>query len=114
VFFGDCMEWPGDFDAGIVEGHIETAMGGHDKLERLLDIGILGDVCANKGGGAAVLGDRRGDVRAFLFATAGKDDFGARFGKGQRRSFADTGGSSGNENDFVSIRVLHSRYELIG
>ena len=66
MFFGDCMEWPGDFDAGIVEGDIETAMGGQDKLERLLDVGILGDICANKGGGAAVLGDRRGDVRAFL------------------------------------------------
>jgi hypothetical protein len=38
-------------------------MGGQDKLEHLLDIGILGDVCANKGGGAAVLGDRRADVQ---------------------------------------------------
>jgi len=43
----------------------------------------------NKGGGAAVLGDRSGDVRTFLFATAGEDDFGARFGKGQRLGFAD-------------------------
>ena len=91
----------------IVPGATEFAL--HGELERLLDIGILGNVCANKGGGAAVLYHRRGNVRAFLFATAGEDHFCAHFGKGQRRSFADTGGSSGNENDFVSIRVLHSR-----
>jgi hypothetical protein len=103
VFFGDLINRPRDLDIGIVEGDIETAMGGQDKLERLLDVGILGDICANKGGGAAVLGDRRGDVRAFLFATAGEDDFGARFGKSQRRGFADTGGASGNEHYFVSI-----------
>ena len=107
MFFGDCMEWPGDFDAGIVEGHIQTTMGGQDEVDGLHDVGIPGDVCAHKSGGAAVLGDRRGDVRAFLFATAGEDDFGARFGKGQRRGFADTGGASGNEHYFVSIRVLH-------
>jgi hypothetical protein len=68
-------------------------MGGQDEVDGLHDVGILGDLCANKGGGAAVLGDRRGDVRAFLFATAGEDDFGAGFGKGQRRGFADTGGA---------------------
>ena len=67
-------------------------MGGQDKLDGLYDIGILGNVCAHKGGGAAVLLDRRGNVRAFLFTTAGQDHFGARFGKGQRRSFADPGG----------------------
>ena len=83
---------PSDFDAGIVEGHIETAMGGQDEVDGLHDVGILGDVCANEGGGAAVLGDRRGDVHAFLFATAGEDHFGADFGKGERRRFADTGG----------------------
>jgi hypothetical protein len=49
-----------------------------------------------------------------FFATAGKDDFGARFGKGQRRGFADTGGASGDEHYFVSIGVLHNRQELIG
>ena len=43
------------------------------------------------------------DVLAFLFPTAGKDDFGPGFGKGQRRRFADTGGASGNERYFVGI-----------
>jgi hypothetical protein len=28
LFFGDFMERPRDFDAAIVEGHIETTMGG--------------------------------------------------------------------------------------
>ena len=112
VFFGDCMEWSGDFDAGIVEGHIEATMGGQDKVDGLHDVGIPGDVCANKCDGAAVLGDRCRDVRAFLFATAGEDDFGARFVKGQRHGFADTGGASGNEHYFVRIRVVHFGIEL--
>jgi hypothetical protein len=51
------------------------------------------DVSANKGCRASVLGDLRDDVRTFLFATAGDDDFRARFCKGQRCSFADTGGA---------------------
>ena len=82
-------------------------MGGYDEIDRLHDVGVLGDVSANKGCRASVLGDLRDDVRTFLFATAGDDDFRARFRKGQRRSFADTGGSSGNQHYFVSIRVLH-------
>ena len=40
-------------------------------------------------------------------ATAGDDDFRARFCKGQRRSFADTGGATGHKHYFVSIGVLH-------
>jgi len=41
-------------------------------------------------------GDLSGDVRTFLFTTAGDDDFRACFYKGQRRSSADAGRSSGN------------------
>jgi hypothetical protein len=41
-------------------------------------------------------GDLSGDVRTFLFTTAGDHDFRARFYKGQRRSSADAGRSSGN------------------
>jgi hypothetical protein len=90
LFFGDLIERTGDFDAGIVEGDIETAMGGYDEVDSLHDVGILGDVCADKGCRAPLLGDLRGDIRAFLFTAAGDDDFRARFCKGQRRSFSDT------------------------
>ena len=101
------MERTRAFDTGIVERHIETAMGGYDEVDSLHDVGILGDVCADKGCRAALLGDLRGDIRAFLFTAAGDDDFRARFCKGQRRSFSDTGGATGNQHYFVSIGVLH-------
>jgi len=55
----------------------------------------------------AVLGDLRGDIRAFLFTAASDDDFRARLCKGQRRSFSDTGGATGNKRYFVSIGVSH-------
>jgi hypothetical protein len=41
----------------------------------------------HKGCRASGLGDLRGDLRTFLFATAGDDDLRARFCKGRRRSF---------------------------
>ena len=73
-------------------------MGGYDEIDRLHDLGVLGDVSANKGCRASVLGDLRDDIRTFLFATASDDDFRARFCKGQRCSFADTGGASGHKH----------------
>jgi hypothetical protein len=63
LFFADFIERTRAFHAGIVEGDIETAMGGYDEVDGLHDVGILGDVCADKGCRASGLGDLRGDVR---------------------------------------------------
>jgi len=71
LFFGDFIERPRAFDTGIVERHIETAMGGYDEVDSLHDVRILGDVCADKGCRASVLGDLRGDIRAFLLPEPG-------------------------------------------
>jgi hypothetical protein len=65
LFFGDLIKRSHDFDTGIVEGDIDPAIGGQDEVDRLLDLGTLGDIRARSAG----LGDPRGDLRTFLFAT---------------------------------------------
>ncbi len=84
-------------------------MSGQDEVDSLHYVGVLGDVCANKRRRASGLGHLRGDVCTFLFATAGDDDFRARFRKGQRGGFADTRGASDDKHYFVNIGILHGR-----
>ena len=64
LFFGDLIERPPDLDTGIVEGDIEAAVGGQDEVDRLLDVGVLGDIRANKCCDSAGLVNLRGDLRA--------------------------------------------------
>jgi hypothetical protein len=71
LFFGDLIERTRDLDAAIIERHIETTMGGYDEVNRLHDVGILGDVCAEKRCGAAGFSDLGGDIRAFLLPEPG-------------------------------------------
>src|ERR1700719_1813892 len=53
LFLSHLIEWPYHFHASIIEGHIQTAMGGENEVDRLHDICLLGDICANKRGSAS-------------------------------------------------------------
>ena len=102
MLFGDVFERREFVDAGVVDEHVEAAVGFFGFGEEAGDVGLFGDVGLDGDGFAAVGGDFGDDFVGAGFAGGVVDDDGGAFG-GERfgDGCADAFGGAGDDRDLI-------------
>ena len=108
-FFAAVERGVGIEDAGVVEEDVEASEGAHGFIDGAAAFGGFANVGAQEDGLSAVVQDLLGYGMAALLVAAGDGDPGAFFGKQDGGGFADAGGASGDESDFVFRRICGLR-----
>ena len=88
-------------NAGVVEENVEASEGAYGFIDGAAAFGGLANVGAQEDGLPAAFQDLFDNGVAALLVAAGDGDFGAFPGEEQGGGFADAGGASGDERDFV-------------
>ncbi|MNZ84323.1 hypothetical protein D3C78_1030750 [compost metagenome] len=96
-----------DLDAGIVEGIVQAAIGGHGAVHQRLDLGVAGHVAANEGGLAAGSADQLGGRLAARSIDIGNHDLGALTGERQGGGATDAGTGAGDQGNLAGKQLTH-------
>jgi hypothetical protein len=91
----------GPLDAGIVERHVDPAVGVHRDIEGSLHLAGVGDVATDGDGLAAGFGDEPGGFGVGLLVGVGDDYRGAFAGEREGGGAADAAGGTGDEGNVV-------------
>ena len=95
------------FNAGIVEGVVQAAIGFDGKIHEGFDVGFLAGIGLKERGGTAGGLDGFDDRLAFGGAAAGDNDPGVAGGEVVGDLGADAAGGTGDESDFVVEGIRH-------
>src|SRR5439155_19681704 len=99
--FSGLIERAFPFNAGIVKSDVETSEFADGEINHRFHVGIFGDVRAHERCVAPEFLNFCYDLRTFFLPTTGQNDLCAGAGEFDRRGFADTGSSSGNQCNFA-------------
>jgi hypothetical protein len=95
------------FDAGVVEGKVEPAVGRHRFLDERRDVGLVGNVGTYKPCLATLRDDTLGGCPSLTIAARRDDDGCACLGEGLCRCAADTGAASDYQRNSSSHVPAH-------